>query len=74
MEMAGGTQRNGRAQEKAQLCHAIVKSQTGNHVLFIAPITSKEPEKDRRAVAIPETDPIGRTLTVTYPSGSWLTN
>lgn len=34
----------------------VVKDHAGNHVLFIAPITSKEPTKDRRAVVIPETE------------------
>lgn len=34
----------------------VVRDHGGNHVLFLAPITTKEPAKDRRAVAIPETE------------------
>lgn len=34
----------------------VVKDRGGNHVLFIAPITSKEPARGRQAVAIPETE------------------
>jgi len=33
-----------------------VKDQAGNHLLFIAPITSKEPTTDRQAIVIPETE------------------
>ncbi|WP_342629951.1 hypothetical protein AAC691_10115 [Nguyenibacter vanlangensis] len=34
----------------------VVADRDGNHVLFIAPITSKEPSLERKAIAIPETE------------------
>ena len=34
----------------------IMINNKGQHILFIAPITSKEPAKDRIALAIPETE------------------
>lgn len=34
----------------------VVKDQAGNHLLFIASITSKEPTTDRQAIVIPETE------------------
>lgn len=34
----------------------VVRNQAQNHVLFIAPITSKEPTPDRQAIVIPETE------------------
>lgn len=34
----------------------VVKDQAGNHLLFIAPITSKEPVTGRQAINIPETE------------------
>ena len=43
--------------KKRPCCMTIVVTNAhGQHVLFIAPITSKSPEKDRTAVAIPETE------------------
>lgn len=34
----------------------VMKDHAGNHILFIAPITSKEPTENRLAVVIPETE------------------
>ena len=34
----------------------VVVNAAGQHVIFIAPITSKEPTDDRRAVEVPETE------------------
>jgi hypothetical protein len=34
----------------------VVKYHAGNHLLFIAPITSKEPIAGRQAIEIPETE------------------
>lgn len=34
----------------------VVKDIAGNHLLFLAPITSKEPTVDRQAIMIPETE------------------
>lgn len=34
----------------------VVKNHSGNHFLFIAPITSKEPVAGRQAIEIPETE------------------
>lgn len=34
----------------------VVKDQAGNHLLFIAPITSKEQLTGRQAISIPETE------------------
>ena len=34
----------------------VVVNNAGQHVLFIAPITSKEPARDRSAIVIPETE------------------
>lgn len=34
----------------------VIKDHNGNHVLFLAPITSKQPAADRHAVLIPETE------------------
>lgn len=34
----------------------VVVNHDGNHVLFIAPITSKAPTEDRKALPIPETE------------------
>ncbi len=43
--------------KKRPSCIALVVVNTkGQHVLFIAPITSKQPSADRIAIAIPETE------------------
>ena len=43
--------------KKRPICVAVVVvNADGQHVMFIAPITSKEPAKDRVAVVIPETE------------------
>jgi hypothetical protein len=34
----------------------VVVNQAGHHVLFIVPITSKAPPKERQALAVPETE------------------
>ncbi len=34
----------------------VVKNETGHHVMFIAPITSKAPDRGRVALEIPETE------------------
>ena len=43
--------------KKRPICVAVVVvNANGQHVMFIAPITSKEPAEDRVAVVIPETE------------------
>lgn len=43
--------------KKRPVCVAVVVvNDNGQHVLFIAPITSKEPDPDRKAIEVPETE------------------
>lgn len=48
----------------------VVKDQAGNHLLFIAPITSKEPVTGRQAVSIPDTE--ARRANLTRDKRLWI--
>ena len=57
-----------KAEKKRPCCVAIiVATAKGRHVLFIAPITSKAPEKGRIALEIPETEARRANLDAVIP-------
>lgn len=45
----------GRKKRPSCLALVVINAE-GQHILFIAPITSKQPSADRQAIAIPETE------------------
>lgn len=58
--------------KKRASCVALVAANAkGQHVLFIAPITSKEPSKDRAAIEIPEMEARRAKLDTDIPL--WIT-